>query len=208
MAEVVELARLRAPSCPRPGSRLRRRRRSRNSRRRGGDARCDRQTSSMSNGSSGIEDDVGATGETRVGRDPAGVPTHDLDHHHAVVALGRRVQAIDRVGRDLHCRVEPEREVGRREIVVDRLRDTHDLHAVGGRACARRRACPRRRSRSTRRPGRAASVAFTLRAPSSDLYGLVRDVPRIVPPRGSRPRTDATCRSIDSPCMTPRQPCR
>ena len=69
------------------------------------------------------------------------------------------------------------------------------LHAVARRACARRRACPRRRSRSARRRGRAASVAFTCAGPSSVLYGFVRDVPRIVPPRGSSPRTEPTRRS-------------
>jgi hypothetical protein len=53
-----------------------------------------------------------------------------------------------------------------------------------------------------------ASVAFTLAAPSSDLYGFVRDVPRIVPPRGSSPRTEPTLRSMDSPVITPRQPWR
>ena len=70
----------------------------------------------------GDEDDVGAAGEPGVRRDPARVPAHHLDDHHAVVALGGRVQAVDRVGRDLHRGVEAEREVGGREVVVDRLR--------------------------------------------------------------------------------------
>ena len=37
-------------------------------------------------------------------RDPAGVAAHHLDDHHAVVRLGRRVQAVDRLGRDLRRR--------------------------------------------------------------------------------------------------------
>ena len=80
----------------------------------------------------GHEDHVGAAREPRVRRDPAGVPTHHLHDHHAVVALRGRVQAVDRVGRDLHRGVEAEREVGRREVVVDRLRDADDVHALAG----------------------------------------------------------------------------
>ncbi len=79
----------------------------------------------------GDEDDVGTAGETRVQRDPAGMAAHDLAHHHAVVALGGGVQAVDRVRRDLHRGVEAERHVGRGEVVVDRLGDAHDVHALG-----------------------------------------------------------------------------
>ena len=124
-----------------------------------------------------------------------GVATHHLDDHHAVVALGRRVQPVDRIGRDLHRGVEAEREVGRRQVVVDRLRHADDA--------ARRRppslcatpsvsSPPIAISASTRS---RASVAITRAAPSSDLYGFVRDVPRIVPPRGSRPRIEPSARS-------------
>ena len=69
----------------------------------------------------GNQHDVGSTGDARVGRDPPGVPTHHLDHHDPVVTLRRGVQTVDRIGRDLHGGLEPEREVGGREIVVDRL---------------------------------------------------------------------------------------
>ena len=57
---------------------------------------------------------------------------HDLHHHHAVVALGGGVQAVDRVGGDLHRGVEPEGEVGAREVVVDRLGHPDHAHAVLG----------------------------------------------------------------------------
>ena len=40
------------------------------------------------------------------------------------------MQAVDGVGGDLHRGVEPEREVGGREVVVDRLRHAHEIHAV------------------------------------------------------------------------------
>src|SRR5918997_1306883 len=78
----------------------------------------------------GDEHDVGAAGQARVGGDPARVPTHDLDHDHTVVRLRRRVQAVDRLRRDLHPRLEAEGEVGAREVVVDRLGDTDDVHPL------------------------------------------------------------------------------
>ncbi len=78
----------------------------------------------------GHEDRVGAAGDARVRGDPAGVAAHHLDDHHAVVRLGGRVQAVDRVGDDLHGRLEAERHVGAAEVVVDRLRHADDRHAV------------------------------------------------------------------------------
>ena len=72
------------------------------------------------------EDRVGAGGHPGVGRDPSLRPAHHLDDHHAVVGLGRRGDAIDRLGRDLDGGVEPDRRVGARDVVVDRLRDTDD----------------------------------------------------------------------------------
>src|SRR5579862_9726115 len=78
------------------------------------------------------EDHVGAAGDAAHDGDPAGVAAHHLDDHHAVVRLGRRMQAVDRLGRDRHGGVEPERVVGAGEIVVDRLRDADDREAVLG----------------------------------------------------------------------------
>ena len=69
------------------------------------------------------QDHVRAAGDSAVNGDPPGVPAHHLDDHHAVVRLGSRVQTVDRLGADRHRRVEPERVVGAREVVVDRLRD-------------------------------------------------------------------------------------
>ena len=72
-------------------------------------------------GDLGDEDDVGATRHARVQGDPASVAAHDLDDEHTVVRLRRRVQAVDRVRGDGHCRVEAEGVVGGVEVVVDRL---------------------------------------------------------------------------------------
>jgi hypothetical protein len=75
------------------------------------------------------EDLGGAAGHAGVHRDPAGVAAHHLADEHAVVRLGGRVQAVDRVGRNLHRGVEAERDLSGREVVVDRLRDSDDVHA-------------------------------------------------------------------------------
>ena len=80
---------------------------------------------------------------------------------------------------------KPNGDVGAAEVVVDRLRHAHDRHARRGAGAARRRACPRRRSGSARR--RRARRACAARAPCRrrpSAKGFVREVPRIVPPRG------------------------
>ncbi len=51
-------------------------------------------------------------------------------------------------------------------------------------------------------------VSWTRATPSSVLYGLVRALPRIVPPRWRSPRVLAVVSSTVSQSMTPRQPCR
>ena len=58
------------------------------------------------------------------------MPAHHLDDHDAVVRLGGRVQAVDRLGRDRDRGVEPERVVGAVQVVVDRLRDADDREGV------------------------------------------------------------------------------
>ena len=75
------------------------------------------------------QDHVRAAGDPRMKRDPAGAPSHHLDHQDPVVALRRRVQAVDCLGRYLQRGVEAERDVGGAEIVVDRLRHADHVHA-------------------------------------------------------------------------------
>src|SRR3954449_2555360 len=88
----------------------------------------------------GHQDHVGPARHPGVAGDPAGRAPHHLDDDHAVVRLGRRVQSVDRVRRDLHGGVEAERHVGAGEGVVDRLRPADHRDAVGGLApgCAER----------------------------------------------------------------------
>jgi len=78
----------------------------------------------------GDEDLGGTAGHARVHRDPTGVAAHHLTHEDAVVRFGGRMQTIDGVGRDLHGGVKAERDLGGRQVVVDRLRDSDDLHAL------------------------------------------------------------------------------
>ena len=137
----------------------------------------------------GDQDHVGAAGEPGVERDPAGVAAHHLDHHHPVVGLGRGVQAVDRLGRDVQRGVEAEGDVGGAEVVVDRLRHPEHVDAVLGVQPVRaRRACPRRRSRSARRGPALSRFSRSARPRPRALKGFVREVPRIVPPRGRIPR--------------------
>ena len=76
------------------------------------------------------EDDVGAAREAAHGGDPAGVAAHRLDDHRAVVRARRGAQAIECLRHDAHRRVEADAVIGRREIVIDGLRHTHDADAA------------------------------------------------------------------------------
>ena len=151
-------------------------------------ARPRRTTSSMSNGCSGIRIDVGAAGQAGVQRDPAGVAAHHLDDQRAVVRLGRRVQPVDRLDRDRRPRC--------RSRTCSRWRSGRCRSS----SARRRRRCRRRSSRfatprvssppiaiSASMPW-AAKVSRIRSTPPSTLKGLVRDEPRIVPPRGRMPR--------------------
>jgi hypothetical protein len=76
------------------------------------------------------EDGIGSSGDARVRGYPSRVPPHHLHHHHPVVRLCGRVKAVYGVRADLYGGVEPEREVGSRQIVVDRLGDPDDGYAL------------------------------------------------------------------------------
>ena len=78
----------------------------------------------------GDQDHVRAARDPGVQRDPARVAAHHLDDQRAVVALGRRVQPVDRLHRDVDRGVEAEGVVGRAEVVVDGLGHADDLDAV------------------------------------------------------------------------------
>ena len=136
----------------------------------------------------GDQDHVGAARDPAHDGDPARVAAHHLDDHHAVVRLGGRVQAVDRLGRDRRPRCRSRRCS---RSPRGRCRSSSGRRRPGSRArrraAPRRRACPRRRSPRARRARRRSKVSRARSTPPSSLYGFVRDVPRIVPPRGRSP---------------------
>ena len=139
------------------------------------------------------QDQVGAAGEPGVEGDPAGVAAHHLDDQHPVVAVGGRVQAVDRLHRDVDRGVEAEGVVGGAEVVVDRLRHADDLQAVllvQARGGAQRVLAADRDQPVD--AGRLQVLGDPRRRPPSSANGLVREEPRIVPPRGRMPRTSGT----------------
>src|SRR5512135_569862 len=79
----------------------------------------------------GHENDIGGAGDPRIQGDEAGSASHHLDHHHSLVALGRRVELVDGVGGSGHRRVEPEGGDGAAHVVVNRLGDADDRDALG-----------------------------------------------------------------------------
>ena len=78
----------------------------------------------------GKEDDIRARCDTGVEGDPAGVSSHDLDDHDAMVAHRGGVEAVDGFGGGLDGGGETEGDVGADEIIVDGLGDADEVDAV------------------------------------------------------------------------------
>jgi len=77
------------------------------------------------------QNQVSAASHAGGGSDPASVATHYLDNDDSVMRLGGGVEAINCVGRDLHCSVKPEGSICARQIVVNRLRHTDYRQPAG-----------------------------------------------------------------------------
>ncbi len=170
---------------------------------------------SMSNGFSGIRMTLAPPAMPGVQRDPAGVAAHHLDDQRPVMALGRGVQPVDGLHRDVHRGVEAERVVGRAQVVVDGLR-----HADHGR---------RRLSCSLAATPRVSSppIATSASTPRLSRFSWIRSMPELAADRrrlGQRvgpgraedraaARQDAADRlrrpaTIMSPSSGPRHPSR
>ena len=108
---------------------------------------------------------MGVAGDAGVHRDPARVAAHHLDDHDAFVRLRGGVEAIDRLRRDGDRGVETEGRLRARQVVVDRLRDADDRHALLEEA--------RRDPEGAVAADRDQGVAADLLEPAHD---LVRDV--------------------------------
>src|SRR5580692_7702524 len=78
----------------------------------------------------GNQDDVGSSGNPSLQRDPACVPSHDFDHHDAMVRLGRSVDFVDGVGCGHERSIETECDLGGGKVVVDGLGYAYDIHAL------------------------------------------------------------------------------
>ena len=78
----------------------------------------------------GDQDDVGAAGNAGIQRQPAGLVAHDLDAHHAAVAAGGGVDAVDDLGGDVHRGVETKGHVGAVNVVVDGLGQADDVQPL------------------------------------------------------------------------------
>ena len=165
-----------------------------------------RQTSSMSNGCSGSRITSAPVATPAVHPiHPAWRPMTSHDHD-AVVALGRAVEAVDQIGRDLGRGREADARVGAADVVVDRLRDPD------------------------RRDVRASTVSPIVPSPPiddeavetvdgervTDPLGATVDPVGLEParrrgscrPRGRMPRMSSIVSSSASPSTTPFQPSR
>ena len=76
------------------------------------------------------EDQIRSAGYARLHGDPPGVTSHDLYNDDPVVRLGRGVESIDGLSRDVDGRVEAEREIRAVDGVVDGLGHPHNGQAL------------------------------------------------------------------------------
>src|SRR5205807_1048755 len=67
------------------------------------------------------QDVIGGDSDAAEAGDPAGVPAHGLNDHDATVRFGGGAQAVHRFGDNVDGRVETEGEIGRGQVVVNRL---------------------------------------------------------------------------------------
>ncbi len=78
----------------------------------------------------GNENDMRAAGDSRSIGNPAGVAAHDFNDDHAIMRVGRSVDAVDGLGGDHDRCVVAECLVGAADVVVDRLGNANGVDAV------------------------------------------------------------------------------
>ena len=76
------------------------------------------------------QDDVRAAGNAGIQGKPAGLVAHDLDAHHAAVAAGGGVDAVDDVSGDVYSGMETECHIGAVDIVVNGLGQADDVQPL------------------------------------------------------------------------------
>ena len=77
----------------------------------------------------GNQNGVGVAGNAAVQANPAGVAPHHLHHHHALVALGGAVQAVQALGGKAHGGVKTKGGEGFVQVVVNGLGHAHHAQA-------------------------------------------------------------------------------
>src|SRR5664279_299321 len=89
----------------------------------------------------GNDDRLGSSRDSRHEREVPAVAAHDLDEERPLVGGGRDLQAVDRFERDVEGRVDADRDVRARQVVVDRGGDAHNREPG-----LRERVCPHLRA--------------------------------------------------------------
>ena len=80
----------------------------------------------------GQKNDIGAAGESGVKGQPAGLISHDFDHHASAVAGGGGVNAVDDIRGDVDGGMEAESDIRSPDIIVDCFRQTDDIEPFLG----------------------------------------------------------------------------
>ncbi len=81
-------------------------------------------------GQFGDQDDVRASTNAGMKRNPAGVATHDLNEHDAMMTFRGGVKAVDGLSGDDQCGVEAKSDFGGVEMVVDGFGNADDVDAL------------------------------------------------------------------------------
>ncbi|OIQ65343.1 hypothetical protein GALL_531000 [mine drainage metagenome] len=80
-------------------------------------------------GNFGHQDGVRIAGNAGMQGNPASVAAHHLNHHHALMTLGRAVQAVQALGGETNCRVKAEGGERFVQVVVNGFGHTHHTQA-------------------------------------------------------------------------------
>lgn len=115
------------------------------------------------------------------------------------------MQTVDGIGGNRNRGVETKRHISALQIVVDGFRDAHNRHPEAVKHLARRR-----QSAVAAHDDESAHFGFFevfANAIEAD-KGFVREVPKIVPPRGNIPATLVRVSGIKSASRRPSQPRR
>ena len=78
----------------------------------------------------GNEDHISSPRNARMKGNPSCMATHNLQNHYPLVTGCRCMESVERIGRTCNGAIKTESEGGCRNIVVDRLGDSHHRDAI------------------------------------------------------------------------------